>query len=56
MDTIPHDYTSTLLACRLVPLKKRDNGIRPVGIGDCVRQIIDKIITGLLNEDIIRAA
>ena len=29
-DTIPHDYISTLLACRLVPLKKKDNGIRPV--------------------------
>ena len=26
-DTIPHDYTSTLLACRLVPLKKKDNVI-----------------------------
>jgi len=26
-DTIPHDYVSTLFACRLVPLKKKDNGI-----------------------------
>jgi len=31
-NTIPHDYTSTLLAYRLVPLKKIDNGIRPVGV------------------------
>ena len=36
-DTIPHDYISTLLACRLVLLKKKDNGIRPVGIGECLR-------------------
>jgi len=32
-DTIPHDYISILLACRLVPLKTKDNGIRPVGLG-----------------------
>ena len=35
-DTIPHDYISTLLACRLVPLTKKDNGIRPVGVGECL--------------------
>ena len=54
-DTIPHDYVSTLLTCRLVPLKKKDNGIRPVGVGECLWQIIGKTITGLLKEDIIRA-
>ena len=54
-DTIPHYYISTLLACRLVPLKKKDNGIRPVGVGECLRRIIDKTITGLLKEDIIHA-
>ena len=52
MDTIPHDYISTLLTCRLVPLKKKDNGIRPVGVGECLRRIIGKTITGL-KEDII---
>jgi len=35
-DLIAHDYISTLLACRLVPLKKKDNGIRPVGVGECL--------------------
>jgi len=54
-DTIPHDYISTLLTCRLVPLKKKDNGIRPVGVGECLRWIIGKTITGLLKEDIIHA-
>ena len=53
-DTIPHDYISTLLACRLVPLKK-DSGMRPVGVGECLRRIIGKTITGLLKEDIIHA-
>ena len=54
-DTIPHDYTSTFLACRLVPLKKKDSGIRPVGVDECLRRIIGKTITGLLKEDIIHA-
>ena len=36
MDTIPHDHISTLLTCRPVPLKKKDNGIRPVGVGECL--------------------
>jgi len=35
-DIIPHYYISTLLACRLVPLKKKDNDIRPVGVGECL--------------------
>ena len=55
MDTIPHDYMSTLLACRLIPLKKKNNGIRPVGVGECLWRIIGKTITGLLKEDIMHA-
>jgi len=54
-DTIPHDYISTLLSCRLVALKKKDNGIRPVGVDACLRRIIGKKIIGLLKEDIIHA-
>jgi len=51
-DTIPQDYIPTLLICRLVLLKKKDNGIRPVGVGECLRQIVGKTITGLPKEDI----
>jgi len=40
-DTIPHQHISALLACRLVPLKKKDNGIKPVGVGECPRRNID---------------
>ena len=54
-DTIPHDHISTLLACRLVALKKKDNGIWLVGAGECLQLIIDKTITGLLKEDTICA-
>ena len=35
--------------------KQKDNGIRPVGVGDCLRRIISKTITGLLKEDIMHA-
>ena len=54
-DAIPHDYISTLLACRLVPLTKKDNGIRPVGVGECLGWIIGKTIIGQLKEDITDA-
>jgi len=39
MDTIQHNCISTLLACTLVPPKKKDDGIRPVGVGECLRRI-----------------
>jgi len=55
MNTIPQTYISLLLACRLVPLKK-DNGIRSVGVGECLWWIIAKTITRLLKEDIIHEA
>ena len=69
MDTILHDYISTLLTCRLVSVKKKDNGIRPVGADECLwriisktsktiktqNNVISKTITGLLKEDIIHA-
>jgi len=54
-DIIPHNYISILLACRLVPLKKKDDSIRPVGVGKCLQRIINKTITTLLKEDIIHA-
>ena len=37
-----NDEISTLLACRLVPLKKSDGAIRPVGIGEALRIIMRK--------------
>jgi len=54
--TIPHGYISTLLACRLVPLKKKDKGIRPVCVDEYLQQIIGITITRLLKEDIMHAA
>jgi len=34
-DTIPHYFISILLACGLV-LKKKENSIKPVGVGKCL--------------------
>ena len=47
-EAIPSDYISTLMACRLVPLKKLDNSVRPVGIGETLRRIISKAVVSLL--------
>jgi len=55
MDTIPHDHISTFPACRLVPLTKKDNSIRPVAVGECLRRINAKTFTGLPKEDITHA-
>jgi len=55
MDTIPHDHISIFPACRLIPRKKKDNSIRPVAVGECLRRINAKTITGLPKEDIIHA-
>ena len=52
---INFDSISTLVACRLVPLMKEDNGVRPVGVGEVVRRIIGGSVTRTLSEDIQNA-
>ena len=44
-------YTS----CRLIPLDKNP-GIRPIGVGEVLRRIIGKTISGFLKEEIKQAA
>ena len=41
-----------LVACRLIALDKSP-GIRPIGIGECVRRIICKAIASFLSMDIL---
>ena len=55
-ETIPFDYVRTLMSCRLVPLKKLDNSVRPVGIGETLRRIISKSVVSLLKPDILNAS
>ena len=50
-----NDEISTLLACRLVPLKKSDEAIRPVGIGEALRRIMGKAVSWVVKKDIVEA-
>ncbi len=42
-------------ACRLVPLSKPVNSVRPVGIGEVLRRIIGKAIMQVLNPELVNA-
>ena len=55
-EEIPFEYISTMMSCRLVPLKKSDNSVRPVGIGETLRRIIAKAVTMVLKDDIVLAS
>ena len=46
-----HDSLDPLMACRLIPLNKNP-GLRPIGIGECIRRIIGKAVTNILKVDI----
>ena len=52
IESIPFGYTNLLFDCRLVPLKKEDDGVRPIGIGEALRRIMGKTVAGLLKKDI----
>ena len=51
-EKVTHGFLQTYYACRLVPLMKEDNGIRPVGIGETLRRIVGKCVSRLLRKDI----
>ena len=45
----------SLMACRLIPLSKNP-GVRPIGIGEVLRRIIGKAVTGVLRKDILKTS
>ena len=51
-EDIPYDHVSSLFSCRLVPLIKETDGVRPVGIGETLRRIIGKSVAKALRNDI----
>ena len=51
-EDVPQKVVSLLLSGRHVPLKKKDNGVRPVGIGKTLRGIMGKTVARVLKEDI----
>ena len=38
IEEAPHQFTNLYFDSRLVALRKEDNGVRPVGIGETVRE------------------
>ena len=51
-DEIPHEHTSFYYDGRLVALKKQDNGIRPVGVGEALRRIVGKSVGKVTKLDV----
>ena len=52
VENIPSQYMNLLLDCRLVPLMKEDNGVRPIGIGETLRRIMGRCVAKLLGPDV----
>ena len=55
-EDIPHNHLKLLWDCRLVPLMKDDNGVRPVGVGETIRRIIGKCVLKIVGSDVQLAA
>ena len=55
-ENIPYANLEPYWACRLVPLMKEDDGVRPVGIGETLRRIVGKCVIKVLGEDVQIAA
>ena len=47
------NYLANFLACRLIPLEKQ-LGVRPIGTGKVLRQVIRKIVIKPLRKDILK--
>ena len=56
---LKHSYHPSLLesyiSCRLIPLDK-DPGVRPIGVGEALRQIIGKTVSAFFKEEQKQAA
>ena len=44
------------LSCRLIPLAKDGDGVRPIGVGEVLRRIIGKAIVHIIKPDILESA
>ena len=51
-----HTSVEAYTACRLIPLNKNPNGIRPIGIGEVLRRIIGKAIIAEIKPEIMKSA
>ena len=51
-EKIPHNTMQTFFSCRLVPLIKDTDGIRPIGIGESLRRIVGRSVSRVIQKDI----
>ena len=52
VEDVPHSYINLLLDGRLVPLMKEDNGVRPIGIGECLRRIMCRCVSKVVKDEV----
>ena len=52
IEEVPYLHVNLLFDCRLVALKKTDDGVRPVGIGETLQRIIGKSVARITGKDI----
>ena len=52
VEDIRHESLEMFWACRLVPLMKDDDGVRPVGIGETLRRIVGKCVLKAVGNDV----
>ena len=52
IEEVPFRHLNFLFDCRLVALKKTDDGVRPVGIGETLRCVIGKSVAKITGNDI----
>ena len=48
-------FIKSYCACRLVPLSKSSNGVRPIGIGEVLRRIIGAAIMKHMKYEVVTA-
>ena len=44
---LPHESAPFLYACRLIPISKKDGGVRPIAVGDTLRRAAAKCLLGV---------
>ena len=51
---IPEEFSSALCGANLTPLRKKDNGVRPIAVGEVLRRLVGKALlsTGAAKEEI----
>ena len=41
---LPHDHSPIWSGARLIPLRKKDDGVRPVAVGETLRRLVGKVL------------